>query len=90
MKLQGKVIFGIKRGTGVVEKYHARLIGLVGFRPFKGTLNVKFEKNVDIKLHSTKTISHVISDGTTTVEAYLAPVRMKIENEKRKLKGNSQ
>jgi len=85
--LHGKVVFGLKRGRGVVEKYHARLIGIVGFRPFKGTLGVKLERNVDIKAHAIKTISHKINDGSTLIDAYLAPVRLHSKTEKRILKG---
>lgn len=87
MKIQGKVIFGLRRGRGIVEKYHARLIGLVGFRPFKGTLNIELPRDVDIRRYSTETISHKLSDGSTKVEAYMAPVRIKAERQKRVLKG---
>lgn len=87
--IHGKVVFGIDRGEGVIEKYHARLIGLVGFRPYKGTLNVRVDKNIDIKSHSIKTISHVLSDGSTHVDAYLAPLRIsaKKAKQRRVLKG---
>lgn len=87
MRVNGKVVFGLKRGRGIVEKYRARLIGLVGFKPFKGTLGVKLERNIDIKSYSTKIISNKITDGSTIVDAYLAPVRLHSKSEKRILKG---
>ena len=77
MKVRGEVFSGALRGMPLIEKYNARLIGLLGFRPFKGTMDVRLERNVDIKPFATKTIEHVISDGSKKINAYLAPVRIK-------------
>ena len=77
MKIRGEVFSGVLRGTPLIEKYSARLIGILGFRPFKGTMDIKLERSVDITAFSTKSIEHVISDGTKKINAYLAPVKVK-------------
>lgn len=74
IKLNGRVEAGVSRGAPLVQAYFFRLIGILGYEPFKGTLNVKLESPVDIRDYATKEISHVLMDGTTEVYAYLAPV----------------
>lgn len=77
MRVRGEVFSGVLRGTPLVEKYFPRLIGLLGFRPFLGTVDVRLERNVDISAFAAKTIEHVLRDGRRKVDAYLAPVRIK-------------
>ncbi len=74
LKLKGIIESGVARGAPLVEAYFFRLIGILGYEPFKGTLNVKLERVVDVRGYSTKQISHVLVDGTTEVYAYLVPV----------------
>lgn len=74
LKLKGMVEAGVARGAPLVDAYFFRLIGILGYEPFKGTLNVKLERIVDIRDYATKDISHVLMDGTTEVYAYLAPI----------------
>jgi len=74
LKLKGIVEAGVARGAPLVDIYFFRLIGILGYEPFKGTLNVKLQRPIDIKDYSTKDISHVLMDGTTQVYAYLAPI----------------
>lgn len=74
LKLKGRVEAGVLRGAPLVDAYFFRLIGILGYEPFKGTLNVKLERVVDVRDYSTKQISHVLMDGTTEVYAYLSPI----------------
>ncbi len=74
LKLKGRVESGVHRGAPLIEQYFFRLIGILGFEPFKGTMNVKIDKPIDVRDYSTKQISHVILDGTTQIYAYLTPV----------------
>ena len=74
LKLKGKVESGVSRGGPLVDAYFFRLIGILGYEPFKGTLNVRLQRLIDVKYYSTKQISHVLMDGTTEIYAYLTPV----------------
>ncbi|MFH0832972.1 MAG: DUF120 domain-containing protein [Candidatus Aenigmatarchaeota archaeon] len=74
MKLKGEVVSGVHRGKPLIRIYHLRLTGILGFEPFKGTLDIKMEKPIDIRPYSTKAIEQVLLDGTKKVDAYLAPV----------------
>lgn len=77
MKVRGEVFSGAFRGEPLIEKYHARLIGLVGFRPLKGTMDVRLGRNVDIRQFTSKSMDQVLADGKKKVTAYLTPVRIK-------------
>lgn len=77
MRVRGEVFSGAARGTPLIEKYYPRLIGLIGFRPFKGTLDVRLERSIDIRPFSSKTIDHVLMDGRKKVNAYLARVKIR-------------
>jgi CTP-dependent riboflavin kinase len=74
MKLQGKISSGVLRGAPLIGKYFHRLVGLLRFEPFRGTMNVQFGKPIDIEMYSTKTIDHILMDGTKHVDAFLAPI----------------
>ena len=63
MRVRGEVFSGALRGTPLIEKYYPRLVGLVGFRPFRGTMDVKLERSIDIKPFTSKIIGHVLTDG---------------------------
>jgi CTP-dependent riboflavin kinase len=77
MKLRGEVFSGSTRGTQLIEKHFARLIGLVGFRPYPGTLNIRLDRNFDIIPYATKRIDHVLRHGAVNTDAYLVPVTVR-------------
>lgn len=77
MRVRGEVFSGVLRGTPLIEKYYPRLVGLLGFHPFKGTMDVKLERNLDIGPFSTKTLEHILLDGKRKINAYLAPVKIR-------------
>ncbi len=77
MKVRGDVFSGVLRGTPLIEKYYPRLIGLLGFRPYRGTMDVKLERSVDIRPFAIKTIEHILQDGRKKVDAFLAPVKIR-------------
>lgn len=77
MRIRGEVFSGALRGSPLIEKYYPRLVGLVGFRPFKGTMDVKLERSIDIRPFSSKTVDHLLTNGRKIVTAYLAPVRVR-------------
>lgn len=81
MKLRGKIFSGVLRGISLIDYYYHRIVGLVGFQPFKGTMNVRLEKEVDIELYYTKEMSHILVDGTKKVDALLAPVTLTISGQ---------
>lgn len=57
-------------------KWGDRLKGMLGFRPFLGTLNVRTQENVDMDIRAEKKIEHVLINGKPKVEAYLAPATL--------------
>ncbi|MFA4820499.1 MAG: DUF120 domain-containing protein [Candidatus Aenigmatarchaeota archaeon] len=77
MKMRGEVFSGVLRGAPLIEKYYPRLVGLVGFKPFKGTMDVKLDRSMDIRPFATKTMDHVLIDGRRKITAYLVPVKIK-------------
>ena len=77
--LKGEVFTGVLRGKPLIEKYHPRLIGILGFEPFKGTLDIKLEKKFDIKPYSEKRLEHVLQSGHKMVYAYFAKVKMHVK-----------
>lgn len=77
MKVRGEVFSGVLRGTPLIEKYYPRLISLLGFKPFRGTMDVRLERNVDVRPFASKSMEHVLMDGTKKVDAYIAPVRIR-------------
>ena len=82
VKIQGKVFTGVMRGSGIVDYHFNRLSGILGFEPFKGTLNIKLERSIDMSLYSTKAIEHILLDGTKKIDALLAPIVLTIKKEK--------
>lgn len=77
MKVRGEVFSGVLRGMPLIEKYYSRLVGLINFSPYKGTVNIKLERSIDIRPFSTKVIDQVLQDGRKKTDAYLAPVRIR-------------
>ncbi len=81
MKLQGKIMSGVLRGEPLISIYYHRLVGILGFEPFRGTMNVELEKDIDIKMYSTKAIDQFLMDGTRKVDAFLAPIIFSVKRQ---------
>lgn len=73
MRLRGTVVSGAMRGGSLMEKYYFRIKSLLGFAPYKGTLDIRLERPVNFEEFSAKTIDHVLLDGRRMVEVYLGP-----------------
>ena len=74
MEVRGKITSGVMAGEPIIKKFFPRIVAILGFAPFLGTLDIKLEKPVELQLYSTKAIEHVLMDGRKMVDAYLAPV----------------
>ncbi len=86
MRISGVVFSGVLRGQSLIEVYYYRLVGIVGFEPFKGTMDIKLERRIDMKQSATKTVEHILMDGSKIINAYLMPVEIiirKAGNEER-------
>jgi hypothetical protein len=79
MKVDGHVLPNTQRNKQIIQMYYGRLIGLLGFRPFVGMLNVRLERRVSLK-HSPKAIENILLDGTRKIDAYLAPARLRVKS----------
>lgn len=76
VRLKGRIFSGVMRGAPLIDVYFPRLVGILGFEPFRGTLNVKLEKPIEIELYSTRSIEHLLLNGKKHIDAYLAPVTL--------------
>jgi riboflavin kinase len=76
--LKGKIFSGVLRGKPLIELYYPRLVGLLGFEPFKGTMDIRLEKKIDIRPFAEKSLEHLLLSGHRMVYAYLAHVRLHI------------
>lgn len=76
MIVKGIVFSGVLRGQPLIDIHFHRLIGLIGFEPYKGTLDVKLERTVDFRKYATKAVEHVLMDGKKIVNARLAPIKL--------------
>lgn len=74
MRVRGKIAPGVSRGELLIRKFFFRIKAILGFEPYKGTLDVRLERKVKIEDYATKAIDHILVDGTRMVEAHLAPV----------------
>jgi CTP-dependent riboflavin kinase len=83
MRIKGHVFSGVMRGQPLIELYFHRIVGLIGFEPYKGTMDVELDKSIDIKMFASRTLEHVLMDGTKKIYAYLAPVDMIFQAEGR-------
>ncbi|MCX6815848.1 MAG: DUF120 domain-containing protein [Candidatus Aenigmarchaeota archaeon] len=82
MQLSGQVFSGAMRGKQLIELYHARLSGILGFQPYQGTMDIKLERAIDITHCATKALDHMLIDGSRMVYAYLAPVTLIIHGQR--------
>ena len=74
--LNGEIARGVIRGRELIERFADRLEGLLGFRPYPGTLNVRIERPIDIEDFETKRLEHILFDGSLWIDARLAPIKM--------------
>ncbi|MBI4896023.1 MAG: DUF120 domain-containing protein [Candidatus Aenigmarchaeota archaeon] len=88
MQVKGKVFSGVIRGGQLIEKFQPRLEGMLHFKPYPGTLDIKLdEKILDIKPYATKSIEHILLGGSVHRDAWLIPIILYAEKngEKRSL-----
>ncbi len=78
MIINGVVVSGVVRGEELIKIYSDRILHILGFRPFSGTLDIQTEKNVALEDYATRKIEHVLLNGKSHVYAYLVPVHLKI------------
>ena len=81
VQIKGRVFVGVMRGWGMISHFFDRLKGILGFVPFKGTLNIKLEREIDIHQYATKSIDHILIDGTRHLDALIAPVILTVGSE---------
>ena len=74
--LRGEIVRGVIRGRELIERFADRLEGILGFRPYPGTLNVRVEQPVDILDFETKRLEHILLDGSLWIDARLAPIKL--------------
>jgi len=76
--IKGEIFSGVLRGKPLMEKYYHRIIGVLGFEPFKGTLDVRLERKIDIMAFSEKFLDHLLMDGSRHIDACFARVKVRI------------
>jgi riboflavin kinase len=84
LTLKGIIFSGVMRGKPLVEKYYHRAVGILGFEPYKGTMDIKLEKKIDIRPYAEKTLEHILLNGTRKIDAYFARVKVKFSKIKEK------
>ncbi|MBI4162881.1 MAG: DUF120 domain-containing protein [Candidatus Aenigmarchaeota archaeon] len=82
MIVSGKVTTGVLRGKPLIEQIYFRLVGILGFTPFKGTMDVQMDKELNIEGYSTKSVEHKFIDGTLHRDCWLAPVILHVGAER--------
>lgn len=75
VRLRGQIVRGVIRGRELIDRFSNRLEGLLGFRPYPGTLNVRIEWPIDIEDFETKRLEHVLLNGSLWIDARLAPIK---------------
>ena len=81
VRIKGRVFIGVMRGSSIIDYHFPRIVGLIGFEPFKGTLNVKLERAIDMTYYATKAVEHVLMDGTKKIDVLLAPIILTIKRD---------
>jgi CTP-dependent riboflavin kinase len=81
IRVSGVVSHGVIRGRELVERFADRLTGVVGWRPYPGTLNVKLEKPLDVHYFEIQRIEHVLLDGSVWIDARLAPAKLRYKDQ---------
>jgi CTP-dependent riboflavin kinase len=77
---RGKIVQGPMAGETLIRKHEHRIVGLLGFKPFHGTMDVKLDKKLDMLPYSTKKLSHVMTHGREMIDLALAPVTVVFNN----------
>jgi len=88
VRMKAVITTGVLRGHSMIDIYYPRIMGLLKIEPVKGTLDLRLEKPVDMRKFATKQLNHVLMDGSTIVDAYLAPIVLHIkfkENDEEKV-----
>lgn len=80
ISFKGEVVHGVIRGRELVERFSDRLVGMIGWRPYHGTLNVRLEEPLNIRFFETKRLEHVMLDGSVWVDASLAPAKLRFKD----------
>ena len=73
MIIKGKIAHGVLRGEALIERYYHRLRNVLGFAPYKGTLNIQIEKSIDMRDFELKRLEHVLMSGRIWIDVRLAP-----------------
>lgn len=76
VRFPGELVSGAMRGADLVNRFADRLVSVIGYRPYPGTIDVKTTQIIDIELYETKRISHVLMDGSEWIDLRLAPVKL--------------
>ncbi|MBI5061287.1 MAG: DUF120 domain-containing protein [Candidatus Aenigmarchaeota archaeon] len=74
MIVKGVIFPGVARGETYINIMFDRIRGLIGFTPSPGTMNLKLEQKVDMSMHETKRVEHILLHGKPRIDARLAPV----------------
>jgi len=74
--ISGKIAPGPMRGSSMIHHFFYRLTSVMGFEPFKGTLDIKARNPVDLKKFATATLDKVLLDGSRSIDLYIAPVTL--------------
>ncbi|MBI4170182.1 MAG: hypothetical protein HY514_00670 [Candidatus Aenigmarchaeota archaeon] len=74
----GKIISGPLRGKPLVDLFFYQLTHVLGFEPFKGTLDMKISRPIDIQAFATKTVDRVLFDGSRHIDLFIAPVTIAV------------
>jgi riboflavin kinase len=81
IRINGTVSHGVIRGRELVERFSDRLTGIIGWRPYPGTLNVKLENPLDIHNFETKRVEHVLLDGSVWIDLRMAPAKLRYKEQ---------
>ena len=70
----GRIISGPLRGKPLIDLFFYQITSVLGFQPFKGTLDIKVSNPVDVKAFATKTVDRILLDGKIHVDLFIAAV----------------
>ncbi len=76
LTVTGKIVHGPHRGNPLIDRYFFQLVGVTGCELFKGTLDIKTSRTIDLREFATKTLDRVLLDGSRQVDLYIAPVTL--------------
>ena len=88
MIITGKIFHGLHRGEPWIDHYFYRIVGLLNIKPFKGTLNIKLDKEVDISDYMTKVLEHVDASGRHIIEARFCPAKLRVRKDDKIIEEN--